>query len=200
MQTFPSLPGLGFPIIRRQRWNALKSDALSGKRVRYSTYSYPLYDYELPFSLLRDGASFLEIQILMGFINTVNGSAELWQYSDPNDNTATAQAFGAGDGASTNFQLVRTLGGFTEPVFLVNAITNIKISGTPTAAYTVSSYGVITFNSPPALAAPLSWNGTFFWPCRFSDDAYEFSQFGKDKNMGALWEQKKLAFSTEKLP
>lgn len=40
----------------------------------------------------------------------------LFQFVDPNDNAVVAQPVATGDGGTTVFQLVRTFGGFTEPV------------------------------------------------------------------------------------
>ena len=195
LPVFPTIPGITFPAKRSQVWGGTSQEALSGKRVRTSYRSYPTYNYELTFSFLRSSNAFPEWQQLAAFINSVNGPAQLWLFNDTNDNTATSQSFGTGDGVTTTFQLVRSLGGFVEPVFFPNAITNVNINGTPTAAYTLSAIGQVIFNSAPAAAAALTWNGTFYWPCRFDDDVTGFENM-----MSKLWELKALKFSTEKLP
>src|ERR1022692_4709484 len=133
---FPSLPGLTYPVKRTANWSGSKLESLGGKKVRTSYFSYPTYSYDLPFSVLRSDATNHEWQTLGGFINSMYGATGLFLYNDPNDNLTSAQGFGVGDGTSVTFQLVRVLGGFVEPVFFPNVITDIKIAGTSTAAYT----------------------------------------------------------------
>jgi hypothetical protein len=91
--------------------------------------------------------------------------------------------------------LVRALGGFAEPVFLLNGNPTIDVAGTPTTAFTVDAYGRVTFTTAPASGALLTWSGAFYWPVRFDDDTTEFSQF-----VFNLYEVKALKFTSEKLP
>jgi hypothetical protein len=193
LPVFPSLIGLAWPVPRTAKWSGSKNDALSGKRVRTTYMTYPIYAYEFKFSVLRTASQ--EWQNLEGFIDQVFGAASMWLYNDPNDNVVSNQGFGQGDGATTTFQLVRTLGGFTAPVFFPNIITDIKVAGTPTVAYTLPGLGIVSFNSAPAAGAALTWDGTFYWPCRFDDEAFGFENF-----MQNLFRMKSLHFSTEKLP
>jgi hypothetical protein len=190
----PSLIGLGYPVQRGPKWPNIKQDSLNGKRVRFALASYPTYNFEIVFNILRSAAAYQEWQRLLGFINVVNGPVNLWGYNDPNDNTVTNQEFGEGDGATTSFQLVRTLGGFTEPVFLTNGYPIINVAGTPTLAYVISAAGLITFNSPPSPGAALTWTGSYYWPCRIDDDDVMFENF-----MSGLFSVKSLKFSSEKL-
>jgi hypothetical protein len=196
---FPSLPGLAFPVKRSQVWETVRHDALSGKRIRYPQWTYPIYRYEVLFDFLRSGSQ-AEWQTLAGFIASVQGPAQLWAFNDTNDNAVTNQSFGQTDGVNAGpYQLVRTLGGFTEPVYLPvltgGLVPQITVGGTPTTNYTVSAYGAVTFNSVPAGGQALAWTGSFYWPCRFDEDAADFENF-----MSQLWELKSLKFSTEKLP
>lgn len=191
---FPSLPGITYPRKRTQNWSTVKQDALSGKRTRYPLWTFPTYSYELPFSYLRSDSNNLEWQTLAGFIASVQGPAQLFAYSDPDDSSVTAQGFGEGDGVSTAFQLVRSLGGFTEPVFLVNGTPTIDVAGSPVTPASISAYGVVHFSSAPANGALLTWSGSYYWPCRFDEDSTDFSKF-----LATIWELKALKFSTEKL-
>jgi hypothetical protein len=198
LPVFPSLPGIAWPVTRRAVWDTVKDEALSRKRTRYANRSYPTYQYEAKFNVLRTAQAFAEWQTLQGFLNGLTGGVGLFLYDDPNDDTATAQNFGAGDGASTQFQLTRTLGGFTEPVFFPNVIADIKVSGvtkTLGVDYTIGNYGIITFAAPPNAAAPLTWDGTFFWGCRIDDDVVDFSNFAS-----GFVSVKSLHWSTEKFP
>jgi|SRR5581483_9043025 len=195
LQLFPSLPLIAFPVKYTLQWDTVKHDAISGKRIRFPNWTFPIHKYDVPIEGLRTDATLLEWQELVGFINLVQGAAQLWAYNDPNDNAVTNQGFGEGDGTTTAFQLVRAMGGFAEPVFLINGTPTIKVAGTTTTALSVSAYGVVTFNTPPANGAALTWSGSFYWPCRFDDDTTDMSQF-----VFNIFEAKSLKFSTEKLP
>jgi hypothetical protein len=108
---FPSLPGITFRVKRTANWSSVKQDALSGKRTRYSLFTYPTYSYELQFNFLRSDSVNLEWQTLAGFVNSVAGPAQLFGFLDSDDNATTNQEFGVGDGATKGpFQLVRALG------------------------------------------------------------------------------------------
>ena len=202
LPVFPSssLPGLTWPVKRAPSWQTIKQDALSGKRTRFALQAFPIWRYELIFSLLRAQAAYAEWQTLVGFYNSLYGGEGLFQFNDPNDGSVTAQAFGTGTGSTaTVFQLVRSLGGFIEPVYLPNTSSGFHIydNGTDvTANATVGNYGAVTFASiAPALGDALTWTGSFGWPCRFDDEAMDLDNF-----MYQYWELKKLTFSTELLP
>jgi hypothetical protein len=138
----PALPSISYPGKRSPTWSAAKQEALSGKRTRYSLFTYPIYAYEIPLNYLRTDQAFQEWQQLVGFINSVQGPVELFGYTDPDDNAIANQEFGVGDGVTTGpFQLVRALGNFVEPVFLLNGAPTISVAGTPTSAFSVDLYG-----------------------------------------------------------
>lgn len=192
---FPTLPGLGWPVVRTVVWNTIMHDAISGKRTRFGNWTYPQYKYQVTLNFLRSAAIFAEWQAFEGFINSVQGAAQVFGYDDPNDDTATDQGFGNGDGSTTAFQLVRALGSFAAPVNLINGTPTIAVAGTPTAAFSISPYGVVTFNSAPGSGDALTWSGQYYWPCRFDDDTTDIENF-----MYQLLRSKQLKFSTEKLP
>jgi uncharacterized protein (TIGR02217 family) len=202
----PILPAFKFftyPAKRAPLWRTLHQESVSGLDNPIPLWSFNKWMYELTISLLTSNsvafqnAIAQEWQAMNAFFNTVQGSFGVFQFNDTDDNTATAQLFGVGDGVTTAFPLTRTMsgaGGFTwnEPVF-APTITDIKINGTPTVAYTLGTQGLVTFNSPPAGGASLTWDGTFNWLCRFQDDQMDFSKF-----MSGLWEIKALKFTTIK--
>jgi hypothetical protein len=72
--------------------------------------------------------------------------------------------------------LVRTLGGFSEPIYNVHAITNVKVAGTPTGAYTQAG-GLITFSVARRRAAPRSRGPGPTWRVRFAEDTATFEEF-----------------------
>jgi hypothetical protein len=117
LPVFPTLPGLEYPVKRAPLASSLRQKAISGRETLQPLWTAPLYKYEVSFSLLREAQSFQEWQLLQGFWNSVMFTpGGVFQFNDPNDNSATSEPFGTGDGGTTQFQLTRALGGFAEPV------------------------------------------------------------------------------------
>lgn len=197
---FPSLPGLAFPVTKTPMWKTTTQEAQSGKEVRIGKWSFPRWKYSLPFEFLRDRADPKdELWELLGFFNQHRGSHESWLFEDPDDKSVTAQSFGTGNGARTVFQLLRTKGGFTEPVRGnptsgdgVPAIYKNGVLQTISTHYTIAN-GIVTFTSAPANGVALTWTGGYYWRCRFSDDYVDVSKFAKD-----LWEAQKVEFVSVK--
>jgi uncharacterized protein (TIGR02217 family) len=191
---FPVLPTLSWPVQRRPIWSTKVQESISGKETRIGLWSYPCYEYSISFDVLRSFGTFTELQQLIGFFNARNGSFDDWLFNDVYDNSATNAQFGVGNGTRTQWQLARNYGGYIEPVRRVNFVTDVRINGTPTAAYTVNStIGTITFTTAPPNGAFLSWNGTFFWRCRFVEDDIDFNMV-----MAGYSELKSLKFRTLK--
>ncbi|MCS3690952.1 uncharacterized protein (TIGR02217 family) [Bradyrhizobium elkanii] len=107
-----------------------------------------------------------------------------FRFRDWSDYTTTNEQFGTGDGATTSFQLVKVydpgliLLGVTGALRYVREITLlapetdpvIKVDGvtkTETTDYTISSSGLVTFTSAPAVNKPITWTGEFDVPVRF---------------------------------
>ena len=204
-QVLPSLPGLTWPLKRTPMWKARKPEAISGKETSISDYSFPRYQWEASWALLKQGAVLWnpaqsDQATLLGFFNARNGGADSFLYTDPNDSVATTQQFGVGDGTTTTFQLARTLGGFTEPITAPNVVTTIFDNGTPVSGgnYSVafwgtSTPGIVTFVTAPIVGHILTWTGTYYFPCRFVEDSCEFVQFDAGR-----FEVQKLTFKSIK--
>lgn len=190
---FPTLPGISWPVKRTPVWFTLAQRSTSGIETRLQVWSYPQYAYELTFEVLRSSPAFTEWQQMEAFYNQCGGSAQMFAFNDPADCAVTAQGFGTGNGSTTAFQLVRSLGGFVCPVFAPVAWT-AYVNGVAAVGATVSARGVVTFASAPAAGAVLTWTGTYNWFCRFDDDKNTFSQ-----DMNQLWSLASLKFTTVKL-
>lgn len=192
-------PGLAWDSTRDPVWSTSVKTSVAGREYRNSNYSYPLWKYKLKFEFLRARAAFPEMQALAAFYNARSGAADTWLHNDVDDNSVTAQQFGVGDGTTKIFQLVRSFGGYTEPVFELNAAPQIYVNGTLktiTTDYTVTMLGgagVVTFVAAPAAAAVLTWTGTYYWRCRFMADNLTFQQF-----MRQFWALGALEFITVK--
>jgi uncharacterized protein (TIGR02217 family) len=134
------------------------------------------------------------LQTLIGFYNARQGQFDDWLYSDPDDSSVTAQQFGVGDGVTTSFQLVRTFGGFSEPVTaLVSTDFPVYVNGTATGAVAATLTGVVTFTTAPAAGALLTATFSYYWRVRFDD-----LDLTLDKMMGGLWSSGDISFTSVK--
>lgn len=114
---YPTLPGRSFPSGRavlppKVRIRTTPSD----REFRSRDSLLPRYQYSVAYEWLRKRASSPELQTLVGFYNQVGGPFDSFLYLDPDDNTASGQLFATGDGTATQFQLLRSFGGFAELV------------------------------------------------------------------------------------
>ena len=193
---YPTLPGLGWSFIKTPLWKTGKSETASGREFRTRYQTYPRYTYKLTYEVLRERDGLTELQTLMGFFNKVNGSFDTFLFADPDDNAVTAQLFGTGDGVTTQFQLVRSRGGFAEPVFDLLGAPSVYINSTlrtPGTDYSLSATGMVTFTLAPPASTSLTWTGSFYWRCAFTLDSTEFDQF-----MAKLWSARTVEFRTVK--
>ena len=193
---FPSLPGLAWNVVISPTFATAIKRAVSMKELRTSYSAYPLWKISLAFEFLKGGNRGADLQTLIGFFLLVKGQWDNFLYTVPLDNSVTLMSFGQGNGSTTAFQLPRTLGagGFTfaEPVQNLNGNPSVYVNGvlkTLGTDFTVSSAGLITFTVAPAMSASLTWSGSYYYRCRFLQDASDFNNFMQD-----LWDLKKLEF------
>jgi uncharacterized protein (TIGR02217 family) len=192
-EIFPSLAGLEYPVVRTPVFRTLIQETASGMETRAALQLYPRWQYTLSFNFLRDDAN-NEFRTLLAFFLARQGSFDSFLFDDADDDTVTGQAIGLGDGSTRVFQLVRSFGGFTEPVLAPNAVT-IKVGGVALSGsdWSYSGPGQVMLNAAPGHGVGVTADLTYHWPVRFLADQYDFSKF-----MNRLWEQKKLDFISVK--
>lgn len=187
---FPSLPGLSWGVTKQPQWATKIQRSVSGRELRAAFMSAPLYEFGMSYEVLREALSYQELQTLIGFFNSRKGSFDSFLYRDPSDNSVTAQPFGAGDGVTKTFQLVRTYGGDTEPVMNLNGAPAIyKDEAIQSSGYSIDTAGSVTFTAAPAIGAVLAWAGAYYYRCRFSDDVLDFENV-----LSKLWSARKVSF------
>ncbi len=182
----PMFPGLAWGVSKAPQFTTRVQVAASGRELRANFSAYPKYTFKLAYEVLRRQ----EYEQLLGFFLARRGSWDSFLFTDPDDNRASNQLLGAGDGNRTRFQLLRTLGGFVEPVENVNAITTVTAGGVvqyPGTHYNLSPTGILLFRSAPLLGAEVRWSGSFYYRCRFTTDVTEYNKF-----MTELWDMKRL--------
>lgn len=203
-EVLPAFPGRDWMVSKTPTWSTAIQTAASGSEVRAGWYSAPRYQFKLDHPVLRDfNATQLppygsELQQLIAFFNQRRGRYGFFFFYDPTDNAATSETIATGDGATSSFQLTRTVAKGTpyaaiEPVYaLWNNPTSLTVGGVAKnspADYSIAPWGVITFTTAPAAGAQIAWSGNFLFVCRFDTDALEHRQL-----MATLWEQQGLPF------
>ena len=186
------------------KFNTVVQTPAAGRGIRtLALMVFPTWVFELDlnFAIGDETLANTAINDLLGLYLATYGGAGFFLYEDPNDHTLTNSQFGTGDGATVDFQLQRQIGsGGYDVLQNVHAITNVKINGTPTSSYSISSTGLITFTSPPAPSATLTWTGTFYFLCRFTEDT--LSDLGRQAfyvsggNNTGLWSVSSVKFES----
>lgn len=184
---FPTLPGLQLSVTKTPEWSTEIQRAVSGKELRAPLFSYPIWHFSLSYEFLRAGAQ-AELQTLLGFFNARQGAFDTFLFTDPSDCSVTDQSFGTGNGTTTQFQLVRTMGSFIEPIRAPNGTPTIKVAGVATGSFSLdAATGIVTFFTPPTNGAALTWSGNYYFRVRFAKDTADFENF-----LYQLWQLKKL--------
>jgi len=178
---FPVLPGATWDLTWSPQFRTKIQSAVSGKEYRASLMANPLYNIKIKFEFLRSGAR-NELQQLVGFYLARRGAFESFLFKHDEDSAVTGQAVGVGDGVARSFQLVRSFGGFSEPVQNIDQVVEIRVNGAvvPPAGYTVSPTGLVTFAAAPV--GSVTWTGSYLYRVRFADDEAEYARF-----MNKLW-------------
>jgi uncharacterized protein (TIGR02217 family) len=192
LPVFPLLPGQATSVSKAPKWSTKVKRAASGRERRTALWPYPLWQFELSYEVIRQRPTNAELAALWSFFNTVQGQYQPWLFLDPTDyQQALPVAFGAGDGSTTTFQIGRA---FTqteiEPVYAPFG-TAIYVNGAATTAYSLSANGRVTFTSPPAVGALLTWTGCYYFGCRFLEDDLTFEQL-----VAQLWSGKSVKFTS----
>jgi uncharacterized protein (TIGR02217 family) len=197
---YPKLRGETWPIVKRPVFSTVVQTAATGRETRIANYPFARWEYEIPYSFLDAATGFEEFQQLVGFYCLHNGQAESFLFHDETDCLATGQAIGTGNGAKTQFQMQRTLGGSTQPVYGINGIDasypagnappiKVFVNGGEVAGWTLTNGGLLTFGGAPSGA--ITANFGYFWRVRFQDEKLEFENFAQN-----LWEARKVALIT----
>ena len=201
---FPSLPGLGWSVVKSPRFATRIQRAVNGRELRALDQPYPLWNWTLTYPLLRDrndmraplpaaggfGIGYDELRILAGFFLQQQGALQPFLFDDPTDDIAAAQPLGTGDSSRTAFQLLRHMGGFAEPITAPNTVSAIYFDGIQQSAanYTVdAATGSVTFATPPPAGQLVTADFTYWLRVRFADDTAEFENF-----MLQLWQARQI--------
>lgn len=200
---FPSfnVPNMGYPVKRTPMWNSKVQDSISGMEVRLAYWTSPKYKWAVDLNALQAVVSANDFATFMGFYNARQGQFDTFLYSDPDDSSVVLQPIASGDGTTLAFPLVKTFGGFVEPVLAPNAVAAVYVDGVDQVGHwTVSSWGsatpgILTFagGHAPTNAKLITATFTYYYPCRFLADSQDF-----DLVYGQMYQAKKVVWQSVK--
>lgn len=194
---FPFLVGQSFLQQKMPVWSTKTNTSVSGVERRRALWSYPIWKFKVGYEVIKDMPTMPELQKLYAFFNMHYGSFSTWFYFDRSDNSGIGQPLGLGDGITAVFKLKKTKQfgsiSFSEPIGGINGPPTIYSDGNVTTNFTVDSYGNVTFLSPPVAGSVLTWDGSYFFLCRFTEDSMDISQM-----MTGLWNSSGIKFQTVK--
>ncbi|MGH6822813.1 MAG: baseplate megatron protein TIM-barrel domain-containing protein, partial [Methylocella sp.] len=196
---FPALPGLSWSVHKRPSFSTRVASHVSGRDVRMPFYAVTLYEFELTIEGMdSDGAypglGVNSLQSLMGLYIKCQGQFGTFLYTDPSDNSVTAQAIGTGDGSTTVFTFVRTLGGATEPASWVTSVSNLYLNGVnEPSGWTLTAPNTLTFTTAPGNLVAITASFSYAFNCRFLDDQVDFENI-----VNGLWQLQSLKFRSVK--
>ncbi len=189
MNVFPAITGYVWAPTIAPVWNAQVQKTVTGRVVAATYQQYPLYKLGVQYAYLAQA----DYQTLLAFFNQQQGNVTPFLFdAGPGNDSVTAQAIGTGDGATTTFQLLRSYGGFAEPVAASFGTTDAYVNGSAvTATFNSPSNGYVTYATAPASGTSLTWTGAYYFQCRFSKGTAEFDQF-----MSQLYKTKSVSLET----
>ncbi len=178
------LAGMGYSVHRRPTFSTRVAKAVSGRSVRSPFFVVPLYEFELTFDVLLSGPASgavpaSTLQLLMGFFLQMQGQYAGFLFTDPDFNQVTGGAIGTGDGVTTTFTLLRTVGAYSEAIQAANVVTAVYQNGVaqPGANWAVVNGNQIQFATAPAAGVSISADFTYYFVCAFEDDVHDYEEF-----------------------
>jgi hypothetical protein len=191
---FPALAVLGWSTHVRPKFSTVLADHVSGRSSRLAQRAYALYEIELTYEVLRSDAANLELQAIAGFFAEMSGADAPFWVAPPDISALIGQALGIGDGTTTVFPLIRSMGGYSEPAQGTSGVSAVYLNGVSQASgWTVSSgYApAITFGMAPGSGVAITADFGLLWLCRFAEDVQDFEEF-----MTQLWTLRTLRLTT----
>jgi uncharacterized protein (TIGR02217 family) len=194
---FPILDGMNFFSDKSPFFpDTIVRTSATGRELRISLSDIVRWKFKVGYDYLRSDTTDKDLEKIFGFFCSRIGRFKEFHFLDPTDHTVSADEFGIGDGTTTVFQLSRTVGAgssyeFVEPIYSLSGSPVIKIDDLETEAFSVGSYGSITFDSAPPSGKVLTWSGQFMFLCHFSDDKMTAQQMTE-----ALWSMDGLEFES----
>lgn len=194
---YPILAGQNFINNKKPMWSTGITESVSGREKRRAQWSYPRWEFELSYDLLRNNPTDNELNTLLAFFNSKKGQYQDFLFYDPEDHTIATQTGSVGNGVATIFTLKRTVTAngksYSEPVYAYYGTPTITVNGVATTSFTVGDYGQIIFSSPPGNGHVITFAGQFFYVCRFTED-----ELSAEQMVSLMWTNDGITFKSIK--
>lgn len=167
----------------------------------------PLWSWEWIYEVVLDDPSkrsfttapnnntlYTDLQILEAFYFLQRGSAGVFNYQPPDSVLVDIQL--APVDVNNNVELRHVVGAVPDPTSGLTIITEaiqelnganvtVKVSGSPVGGWTLKSPGtvppyegfVVQFGSPPSNVNAVTFSGTYYYRCTFTEDMQDYEQF-----------------------
>lgn len=153
-EIFPELKGLAFEVHKKPNFSNKIVVHTSGAETATSYWENPKWDYTLTYDYLPDRpveVGETDLKTMMGFFLARRGRFEAFLFKDPDDYQVVEGFQKTFDGVTLEFNLVRGMGGFYEPVGQLNQDTVLDVwlieNETHTIPVTPGPYTVTTTHS-----------------------------------------------------
>lgn len=199
---YPTLPGLGYSVIKRPVFYNAGAKSGSGWSVRVGYADQPTWEWDLVYDVLKDQTSTSDLKKLLGFFLGMNGDLTPFLFLDPDDNAVLAQPIGTTDGTTRNWTLVRTYGsgsvgvenvgyvnvGLAFHVYL-NAV--LQSAADYDVLVTIPGTQQLSFHSAPTTGQAITVDMSYYYYVHFKDPTNDFEKFAHQ-----FWMQKKLTLES----
>jgi uncharacterized protein (TIGR02217 family) len=195
---FPQLRGVAWNIHLAPQWKTGRQESRSGREVATRFRVQPRMKITLSYGTGDDGflsdrqpkpaddgsVVYSDFDTMFGFLNMHGGEHDTFLFQGVNaidlkKYVRTGESIGTGDGATTDFQLQRDLGGWKETVYWVLNTPVFYIDGIPVdpANVTDLGHGKYRLSAAPANGALITADFTFAHRCRFDADEIDFANW-----------------------
>lgn len=141
----PPLPGLTFPIHMKPEFNTRVSNSVSLNSTRLALADYPRWNFELNFSFLEDySGDNSSLKQMEGAFCTARGKALPFLFKNPDRYKEAGALIATGDGATLQFDFMRWIAAYSEPVGQVDTANTVTVYGTLDEADSVPGSGPYT--------------------------------------------------------
>ena len=183
--SFPSLPGLSWPVKRTPRAGMTRSAiSVSGRVARLALWANPLFDFELTFDGLASNANYPGLfanskQMLEGFFLEMQGSYGVFAFEDVTDSNQFGAVLGVGDGTTTAFTAQRSIGPYQGPADYILNVGAVYVNGSQQigSAWSLSYPNTIVFATAPISGAVLTLDFWWAYSVTFAEDTLDFDEF-----------------------
>ena len=198
MPVLPPMPlSMASGLKKSPNFNTVLQSTGAGIGSGIALKPYPTWDFEFSLDYIKGRESFDVVSYFLGAYMAAAGRANLFLFTDPQDNAVNGAQFGTGNGTAVSFQLSRNIFGQPDIIQNPNGTPKIFVNGTPTTPSSISSTGVVTFASAPANGAVLTWTGQFYFACRFAEDTVDATRVFTVNNGIDLWNFQGIKFASE---